>query len=75
MTDFSKHDSEIVVTQSTSGVDGGCNACTAHHSRNGVSEHVVWVVNARSISIRLCRKCRKDLMLILEYINATKEVL
>ncbi len=56
------NETHINVTKSTSKAEGSCNACTKHISSTGVDLHTVFCVNLRSISVRLCPSCKRELI-------------
>lgn len=54
---------EIALLESSSAMDGGCNACTFRPCDSpGIPvSYRVWVLSLRSVSVRLCDGCLCEL--------------
>jgi len=54
----------IIVTKEDSRDVGCCNACTSHTDveRVTVKPHKVFTIRLRGIVVRVCRKCRDELL-------------
>jgi len=50
---------EVRVSKQMSEIAGRCNGCTDHEL---YSNYFVWVIDLRTISIRVCRKCCVELI-------------
>lgn len=52
-----------------SNVAGGCNGCTFHAADSGTGRHVVFEIELRCCSVRVCREC---LLVLIEKLKARK---
>ncbi len=53
---------EVSVVKAKSRQVGGCNGCTEHITLDGGIEHVVWEIDLRGVSVRVCKECRAQLI-------------
>ena len=57
-----EYDGNPRVWMASSKVEGGCNGCTGHTDALGSHEHAVYVVDLRTLSVRLCDLCTRKLL-------------
>jgi hypothetical protein len=66
----------IEVTKYSSVQIGNCNGCNRHAISTGTEPHEVWQISLRSCAVRVCAKCRAELIKAIwpEGVASVKEI-